>query len=83
MMEMVLAAGVKVILHAMVVRVKKEGNTVRSLVIETKGGQLEAEGEVFIDSTGDGDVAASAGSAFAAGCGDRGGNYASNRVPGS
>ena len=67
MMEMVLAAGVKVILHAMVVRVKKEGNTVRSLVVETKGGQLEAEGEVFIDSTGDGDVAASAGSAFAKG----------------
>jgi len=66
-MEMVLAAGVKVILHAMVVRVKKEGNTVRSLVVETKGGQLEAEGEVFIDSTGDGDVAASAGSAFAKG----------------
>ena len=66
-MEMVLAAGVQVLLHAMVVRVKKEGNAVRSLVVETKGGQLEVEGKVFIDSTGDGDVAASAGAVVAKG----------------
>ena len=43
MMEMVLAAGVKVILHAMVVRVKKEGNTVRTPTLIFRMGGVDYE----------------------------------------
>jgi hypothetical protein len=62
--EAIDAAGVEVLLHAQALSAVKEGNALRGLGIQTKSGQKLVLGKVFIDSSGDGDVAAEAGAAF-------------------
>jgi hypothetical protein len=62
--ETIDAAGVEVLLRAQVVDAVKEGNTLRGLEIQTKSGKKIVLGKVFIDSSGDGDVAALAGAEF-------------------
>jgi hypothetical protein len=57
-------AGVEVLLRAQVTGTVKEGDRLRGLQIQTKSGTKLVLGNVFIDSSGDGDVAALAGVPF-------------------
>ena len=62
--EVIEDAGVEVLLRAQVIQVLKEGNCVRGLEIRTKSGSKLVLAKVFIDASGDGDVAALAGAEF-------------------
>jgi len=63
--QMCLEAGVDVLLHTHVVAAAKDAKNRLSLVItENKSGRQAWEGKVFIDTTGDGDLAAAAGCRF-------------------
>jgi hypothetical protein len=62
--EVMEEAGVEVLLRAQVIRAVKQGQTLRGLEIQTKSGSKLVMGKVFIDSSGDGDVAALAGAQF-------------------
>jgi hypothetical protein len=62
--EAIEEAKVEVLLRAQVVSAVKEGDTLRGLEIQTKSGRKLLLGKVFIDSSGDGDVAALAGAQF-------------------
>jgi hypothetical protein len=57
-------AGVKLLLHSLFVNTLVEDDTVKGIVFESKSGRQAVLGKVFIDSTGDGDVFASAGAPF-------------------
>lgn len=61
MLEMLMEAGVTVQLHTFVSGVILEGEQVRGVVTESKSGRQAVYGQILIDSTGDGDVAAKAG----------------------
>lgn len=56
-MEMFKEAGVKLILHSFVDEVKVEAERIRSVVLTGKSGRIEVKGRMFIDTTGDADVA--------------------------
>jgi len=62
--DMVLEAGVALLLHTLVVDVIRDGDTVRGVVVENKSGRSVVLGRVFVDATGDGDVAARAGAGY-------------------
>lgn len=64
LMRMLRDAGVEVALHSMVVDVARRKERIERLVVEQKSGRREIEGDVFIDATGDGDVAVKAGVAW-------------------
>ncbi len=53
--------GVDVLFHAKFLSVEKEGDTITGLTVDLKEGTRKLEADFYIDSTGDGDVAASAG----------------------
>jgi hypothetical protein len=57
-------AGVKVRLHTRVVAAVKDGRQVTHCVTESKSGREAFAGRIFIDCTGDGDLAALAGCPF-------------------
>jgi len=57
-------AGVKILHHVWIAGAVVEQNRVRAVIVESKQGRLAATGEVFIDTTGDGDVFAQAGAPF-------------------
>ncbi|MBX5436691.1 MAG: FAD-dependent oxidoreductase [Alicyclobacillaceae bacterium] len=60
--EMLVEASAKVLFHAMVAGVIMDGERkIRAVVIESKSGRAAVLGQVFIDCTGDADVAAWAG----------------------
>ena len=59
--EMVLEAGAKLRFHSWFSRAIVEDGAVRGVVVETKSGRQAIRGRLVIDSTGDGDVFASAG----------------------
>lgn len=65
--EMLLEAGVDVRLYTFVCGALTEGNRVTGIVTESKSGREAFLGEVTVDGTGDGDVAARAGAAFTLG----------------
>ena len=54
-------AGVDILLHTFVAGVIADGDHIQSLVLEDKSGRQAATSAVYIDCTGDGDVAAAAG----------------------
>lgn len=63
--EMCLKAGVRVQLHTRVVAaVRNESNRLRFAITESKSGRQAWGAKVFIDATGDGDLAALAGCGF-------------------
>ncbi len=57
----VLDSGAELLLHASAVGVLKEGADIRAVKVFHKGGIEDLSADVFIDSTGDGDIAAWAG----------------------
>lgn len=67
--QMLAAAGVECLFHASAAAVLMDNARIAALVVETKSGRLAIRGNVFIDCTGDGDVAAYAGVPFAVGDG--------------
>jgi len=56
--------GVDVLMHAQAVGVLKRGSNIKAVRIFHKGGLEDISADVFIDSTGDGDVAAWAGAPY-------------------
>lgn len=63
--QMVLDAGVDLILHAWMAAPVMEGNTVKGAVFESKQGRRAVMAKVVIDTTGDGDLYAAAGADYA------------------
>lgn len=59
--EMVLEAGVRLLLHALVVGAVMDGGRIAAVLIESKSGRQAVTGDVFVDATGDADVAFRAG----------------------
>lgn len=67
--EMMKEAGVKLLLHSLIVDVIKKDDIVEGIVVENKSGRQVILANVFIDASGDGDVAAKAGVPFEVGVG--------------
>ena len=65
--DFVMNAGAKVLLHSYITETLKDGNRVVGVRVMTKQGPLSVLGDVVIDATGDGDVAAGAGAEFEVG----------------
>ncbi len=57
----VLDAGAELLLHTRAVGVLREGGSIRTVRVFHKGGVEDLSADVFVDSTGDGDIAAWAG----------------------
>jgi len=70
--RMARAAGVKLLLHSLVVGVVAGDDVVRGIIVANKSGEQVVRGHVVVDATADGDVAASAGVPFRKGQTDRG-----------
>jgi hypothetical protein len=62
--DMVEEAGVKLLLHSYFVKTITENDAVKGIIIESKSGRQAVLGKVIIDTTGDGDVYASAGAPY-------------------
>jgi len=62
--DMVLEAGVDLLLHSWGVQPVMEGNTARGVIFESKSGRQAVLGRVVIDSTGDGDIFVAAGAEY-------------------
>ena len=62
--EMVAEAGVDLLMHSMVVGAEMNGDIIEGIVLEDKSGRHAVSGRMFVDATGDGDVAAAAGAPF-------------------
>ncbi len=60
-------AGVRLLYHHRVVHAETEGRRIRGAVLHSKSGLVGACADIWIDSTGDGDLAALAGCTFAYG----------------
>ena len=62
--EMALDANVRLLYHTMAVDTIVEDQEVHAIIIENKSGRQAIEGQIFIDTTGDGDIATQAGARF-------------------
>ncbi len=62
--DMVEEAGVKLLLHSWGTRAVVEDETVQGIIFESKSGRQAVLAQVTIDTTGDGDIFASAGAEF-------------------
>lgn len=63
-LRMVTEAGCEILFHAWFSDVITDSGTLKGILVETKSGRQAIFAKVFIDATGDGDVAARAGAAF-------------------
>jgi hypothetical protein len=57
-------AGVELLYHALLVEAQLEGNRLLAIEVETKAGRAQIEGDVFVDASGDADLAALSGAPF-------------------
>ncbi|RJS74961.1 FAD-dependent oxidoreductase [Candidatus Bathyarchaeota archaeon] len=62
--EMVQEAGVELLLHTCVIDVIMHGNEIFGVEVHNKSGRQLVSGKVFVDATGDGDVAVMAGAPY-------------------
>jgi hypothetical protein len=62
--EMMRENGVKLLLRSLAVDVVKDGNAVRGVVVENVSGRQTIYGNVIIDCTGEGEIAAKAGAPY-------------------
>jgi hypothetical protein len=63
--DMLLAAGAKLLFHALAAGAAMKGDSlIDALLVETKSGRGAIRGRIFIDASGDGDLAAWAGAPF-------------------
>jgi hypothetical protein len=65
--QMIEEAGVTLYLHNLVAGAHADGGRLEALVVENKSGRQAIAGRLFVDATGDGDVAARAGAQFTVG----------------
>ena len=65
--QMMTDAGVKLRLHSLVTDVICEDNLIKGIVLESKSGRQILPAKLFIDATGDGDIAARAGVPYTVG----------------
>ena len=63
--QMLQEQGVRFWFHTSVAGVVMEGRSIKAVVVENKTGRQAVRAKIFIDATGDGDVAAFAGAPFA------------------
>lgn len=75
--QLLQAAGVSVLFHAWAASVLMTGDRIEALVVETKSGRQAIRAQVFIDCSGDADVAAFAGVPFEVGDGQGSGLFPS------
>ncbi len=73
--DLLLSAGAKLLFHALAVDAVIEGDTIGALVVETKSGRRAIRARIFIDCSGDADLAARAGVPFETGDGYGGGLF--------
>ncbi|MBE7537921.1 MAG: FAD-dependent oxidoreductase [Opitutaceae bacterium] len=59
--EMLLEAGVNMVVRSMVTNIVREGSRVTGVVVENKSGSSQLSADCLVDCTGDGDLAARAG----------------------
>ena len=63
--DLLVSNGVDILFHALAAGVVMDGDArIRALMVETKSGRMAMLGKVFIDCSGDGDLAAFAGARF-------------------
>jgi hypothetical protein len=60
-------AGVKLLFHAWVAEVVQDKGEIKAVKAITKGGMVQIKGKIFVDASGDGDVAALSGAPFSVG----------------
>ena len=65
--EMLAEAGVKILYHTQLVDAETEGDRVTRIIVAMKEGLASIRAKAFIDCSGDGDLAAKAGSAYTVG----------------
>ncbi len=65
-------AGIRLLLHTLITGAVTEQDVVKGIVVQSKSGQATILGDVVIDATSDGDVAAAAGAPFRKGQTDKG-----------
>ena len=70
--DLLLARNVDLLFHALAANALMDGERIDALFVETKSGRIAVRGQVFIDCSGDGDLAAFAGAPFE--IGDHDGN---------
>lgn len=68
--DLLLAHNVDILFHALAAGALTDGERIDALLIETKSGRMAVRGNIFIDCSGDGDLAAFAGAPFEIGSGD-------------
>lgn len=73
--DLLLSARVKLLFHAVAVDAVVEGDAIRALIVETKSGRRAIQAKLFIDCSGDADLAARAGVPFETGDGHGGGLF--------
>jgi hypothetical protein len=61
LMQLMREAGVRLLMHTVVVDTIREGDRIRGVIVENKSGRQRIEADVTIDCSGDGDVAARGG----------------------
>lgn len=64
LMQLMREAGVRLLLHTVVVDTIREGDRIRGVIVENKSGRQRIEADITIDCSGDGDVAARGGVAW-------------------
>jgi hypothetical protein len=57
-MQLMREAGVRLLMHTVVVDTIREGDRIRGVIVENKSGRQRIEADITIDCSGDGDVAA-------------------------
>ena len=63
-LQMCMEAGVEILLYTQVIDTNVENGELKSVTLFGKGRKMEAEAKIFIDATGDGDVAYMAGARY-------------------
>lgn len=59
--EIIVESGVNTLLHTFFTDVIVDNNKIKAIIVENKSGKMVIEGKIFIDCTGDGDLAARSG----------------------
>ncbi len=72
LLTMVKESGVKLLLHTFVTGIVMDNGVIKGVIVQNKSGKQIVEGNVIIDATSDGDVAASAGTPFRKGQTEKG-----------
>ena len=62
--DLLLGAGAEILFHAYAASAVREGDRITALVVETKSGRRAIRGEMFVDASGDGDLAVFSGVPF-------------------